>query len=330
MSTSVVTGSPLVSVVIPSHNRRHYACVAVESVLRQTYHRLEVILVDDASDDGTAELVRDRFGAAVTVVESACNIERGAARNVGAANARGELLAFLDSDDVWLRTKLEKQLAARRTSSVAGVTGLFVIDGESRPTGRTYSPPRTAYAELVTRNPYLGAPSSILIDRGTFDAVGGFPEDGLVQGSEDWILLNKLRAHGVAIEVLRETLIGYRVHPSNSTGDIETVARSMWEAARWMDRELPEHASPRRDLETARLLVPKFAAARDFARARDWLGIARSLGEPSERIALYTWALLSVILRRPVSWPPALPPQVSRGYGWTRSERQRRSGLPPR
>src|SRR5713226_2266618 len=100
---------PLVSAIIPTHNRAHIICEAVESVLGQTYSHIEVIVVDDGSTDDTLARLK-QYGDRIRVV-SQVNSGPSAARNRGIAASRGELIAFLDSDDIWLPQKIELQVA---------------------------------------------------------------------------------------------------------------------------------------------------------------------------------------------------------------------------
>ena len=100
----------MVSVIIPTYNRAHVLPRAIESVLKQTYTELELIVVDDASTDDTAAVMTAITDPRVRYVRK----EHGgaaAARNRGIAEAKGEFIAFQDSDDVWHSDKLEKQLA---------------------------------------------------------------------------------------------------------------------------------------------------------------------------------------------------------------------------
>lgn len=102
--------SPAVSVIIPTYNRRRWVGAAVESVLAQDLAGIEVIVVDDGSSDGTVEMLAERFGRHIVIERLPQNLGRSAARNVGWQRARSDLIAFLDSDDVWLPGKLGAQL----------------------------------------------------------------------------------------------------------------------------------------------------------------------------------------------------------------------------
>src|SRR2546423_12851996 len=102
--------SPLLSVVIPTWNRARLVGEAVESALAQMDGRVEVIVVDDGSTDDTAGELARRFGTRVNVLRMPRRGGIGAARNAGAREASGELVAFLDSDDLWLPGKLDAEL----------------------------------------------------------------------------------------------------------------------------------------------------------------------------------------------------------------------------
>lgn len=100
---------PLVSAIIPTYNRAHILCDAIESVLAQTYPEIEVIVVDDGSKDDTLARLQP-YGKKIRVISQA-NAGPAAARNRGIAESRGQLIAFLDSDDLWLPEKTERQVA---------------------------------------------------------------------------------------------------------------------------------------------------------------------------------------------------------------------------
>ena len=102
--------NPLLSVVIPTWNRAHIVCEAVASALKQRVGAVEVIVVDDASTDATIQLLNRTFGAQIRLLQLKNRRGPGAARNMGAELARGEFVAFLDSDDIWLPGKLNAEL----------------------------------------------------------------------------------------------------------------------------------------------------------------------------------------------------------------------------
>src|SRR4051812_20102412 len=94
-----------ITVIIPAYNSRRLVAGAIDSAFAQTYAPLEVIVIDDGSQDGTAEIVEERYGSRVRLLSQA-NAGPSAARNAGIAIARGNWIAFLDADDVWIPEKL--------------------------------------------------------------------------------------------------------------------------------------------------------------------------------------------------------------------------------
>ncbi|HKV36032.1 MAG TPA: glycosyltransferase [Pyrinomonadaceae bacterium] len=98
---------PLLSVVIPTWNRAHVVCEAIESALNQHPAEVEVIVVDDCSTDATVDLIKKTFDSRVQVLQQLTRRGQGAARNAGALLACGEFVGFLDSDDIWLPGKLD-------------------------------------------------------------------------------------------------------------------------------------------------------------------------------------------------------------------------------
>lgn len=131
--------TPLLSVVIPSWNRAQLVRDAIFSALVQREGEIEVIVVDDASTDSTAELLEREFGSGIRLLRLEHRRGPGGARNAGARVARGELVTFLDSDDLWLRGKLNAELEVFARFSGAEVVvsdsqNFFEgeADGESR------------------------------------------------------------------------------------------------------------------------------------------------------------------------------------------------------
>jgi glycosyltransferase involved in cell wall biosynthesis len=108
-NSTLATPLPLVSVIVPAYNARRFILDALRSVLAQDYEPLEILLVDDGSTDGTAELVRRELPQ-VQIIQQP-NAGAAAARNTGLAHARGELICLLDADDGWLPGKLKAQVS---------------------------------------------------------------------------------------------------------------------------------------------------------------------------------------------------------------------------
>lgn len=128
-------GSPLVSVVLPTYGRPEFLTDAVESVLEQTYDRIELLVVDDCSPEPVAPALAgiDAGEATMRVIRHEENQGANGARNTGIREASGEFVAFIDDDDLWEPTKLERQVAAVDSEAVGVVyTGMrYVVDGET-------------------------------------------------------------------------------------------------------------------------------------------------------------------------------------------------------
>jgi glycosyltransferase involved in cell wall biosynthesis len=125
--------SSCVSVIIPTHNRASFLSRSIDSVLAQTHPQLEVIIVDDGSDDETSAVVAGYEDERVRALTLPSRSGPSAARNNGIRAAGGRFVSFLDSDDEWLPRKVERQLNAFATSGRPGVvlTGVWVDDGFS-------------------------------------------------------------------------------------------------------------------------------------------------------------------------------------------------------
>jgi glycosyltransferase involved in cell wall biosynthesis len=101
---------PVISIILPTYNRAKTISRAINSLLEQTYQDYEIIIVDDASEDETKEIVKGFADEKIRYIQCKQNKGRGAARNLGIQESRGKFIAFQDSDDEWLPKKLEKQI----------------------------------------------------------------------------------------------------------------------------------------------------------------------------------------------------------------------------
>lgn len=205
---------PLVSVVIPCHNRAGLCRRAVESVLRQSHASLEVIVVDDASDDGD-ELATSMNGfgdSRIRLLRHFSNMGGAAARNTGVAVATGEFIAFLDSDDEWLQAKVETQIA--RAKALGGGDWLVYTQSEVITT-QASGPHRSIMplhpiASNETIGDYLFAgrgwipTPSMLLPRHLALRV---PFNPVLRRHQDYDFLLRLEALGCRFEMVPEPLV---------------------------------------------------------------------------------------------------------------------------
>ncbi|MFN8624530.1 MAG: glycosyltransferase [Candidatus Binatia bacterium] len=167
----------LVSVIIPTFNRRGFVREAVASVCAQRGVAFEIVVVDDGSTDGTAAALRAEFDDRVRLIATA-NRGVAAARNRGVAESRGELIAFLDSDDLWLPDKLAAQAAFFAEYERAGICQTdenWVRNGvRVNPRAHHRKPSGDIFEPSLRR--CLVSPSAVMLRRGVFNVAGGFDE----------------------------------------------------------------------------------------------------------------------------------------------------------
>jgi len=177
---------PKVSAIIPTFNRAHLLNRAVHSILNQSFQDFEIIIVDDASTDITENLMNEFNDRRIVYIKHKERKGASAARNTGIEIARGEYIAFLDSDDEWLSEKLEKQLKVFANSSQAlGLvyTACMEIKGSNQK--RIIVPKFKGYIlDNLLVNNYVGYMVTPLVKKECFAKVGLFDEGLLC--SEDW------------------------------------------------------------------------------------------------------------------------------------------------
>jgi glycosyltransferase involved in cell wall biosynthesis len=207
-----------ITVVIPAYNASRFIAATLESVLSQSLPADEILVVDDGSTDDTAA-VAESFGAPVRVFRRP-NSRQGASRNFGVQQATSEWIAFIDADDLWEPTKLERQMqdlfrhAGADVSYTAHVR--FSQEGETI-RFRGSAPPRFAPAKNIRKALFGSATfltSSAIIRRSTFLALGGFNNQRI---GEDWDLWLRLLHGGAKFVSCSEPLLLYRIHGSNVT-----------------------------------------------------------------------------------------------------------------
>lgn len=225
---------PLVSVIMPSFNAERFIAEAIDSVLSQTVEDWELIIVDDASTDATATIAAgyQRRDPRIRLLAQTTNRGAASARNRGLDAARGKLIAFIDSDDIWYPDKTAKQIAAleRRRADIVYTAYERVRESDLR-RAIVSVPDRIEYHTLLRRC-IIGCSTS-LVRRATCGAVR-MP------------LLKRRHDHGYWLELLRdgsrtavgvnEILVTYRLHRDSLSANKVVAAAYSWKLLRRVER----------------------------------------------------------------------------------------------
>jgi glycosyltransferase involved in cell wall biosynthesis len=206
----------LVSVIIPTFNRAAIIGRALCSVMEQTVSPHEIIVVDDGSTDGSRDIVSRQLPCARYIYQE--NGGPALARNRGLQEARGNMIAFLDSDDFWTKNKLEIQLALFDKDPA-----LDIVSGQTQ-TIRDKNPPTANAVEDIGEPTHLFAYlSASLLKKSCFDRVGPFNPGLRFANDMDWAM----RAREIGLKrVFHDGIVSYYLrHGSNMTLDIEQTAQ---------------------------------------------------------------------------------------------------------
>lgn len=257
--------APRVSVILPAYNREALVGRAIDSVLAQTFTDFELIIVDDASKDGTRKVLESyRETPRIRLLLSDVNRGGGGARNLGVESARAPLIAFQDSDDIWLPGKLAAQVAALDAHPEAGLCYCGSLFSEGT---KSYYIPEPVFdhldgdmsAEILRRNPT--STQTLLIRREVLDQAGLF--DPEFKRFQDWELM---------IRVAQATRFVFLPDPMvvicSTAGNISSVPVN---DAIFRGRVLEKYA----DLYAKH---PDFAARNHYIAARVW----QKAGQPDK------------------------------------------------
>lgn len=210
----------LVSIVMPAFNASRFIAAAIESVLSQSHHDWELLVVDDCSTDNTLEIVRDYANTddRIHILPLAINQGVTAARNHALANARGRYIAFLDSDDLWEPQKLSQQLAFMKTAGVSICYSAYQrIDQNGVKLGKVVPPLQTDYKNLLKGNVIgnlTGIYDAELLGKEMFQP---YKHEDYVA----WLALIKRAGHAAGIA---QSLASYRVYAGSvSSNKIKTL-----------------------------------------------------------------------------------------------------------
>jgi glycosyltransferase involved in cell wall biosynthesis len=288
--------APLVSVLMPVFNRAAWVGRSIESVLAQTHPAIELIVVDDGSADATPSVLRGFADGIIVLTQD--NLGPYAARNLGLGRARGQFIAFADSDDIWHPDKIARQLPLFADPAVGLVfADAAVVEGGPvafRPMGRTVfgntAPARGRVQEAFVRGNFV--PTCTVVARRTcLEEIGGFDAESRL--SADYLAWFRIaRRH--AFDYVDAPLADYSVHSGGISYDL---GRALAARIGLFEKELgrcqgkEEAALVRRILFTlglhlllaavrgrARSVDRPLARAREAMRAADPRGALRALG----------------------------------------------------
>jgi teichuronic acid biosynthesis glycosyltransferase TuaG len=219
---------PTVSVIIPAYNAEAFLARAIRSVEAQTFRDFELLVVDDGSTDGTAEVAQGF--SSVRYVRGSHGGE-APARNRGLEEATGELVAFVDADDEWLPEKLARQVFfMQRLGSSFSYTDSYVVQDRHRVRYSTLARPRHGEILLPLIDDWLEQaffiPTEVMASRALLQSAGGFEEGLPTPGHVDYGLWLKLALQGTRFDYLDEPLaLYYRGHPSITSDAVAMVER---------------------------------------------------------------------------------------------------------
>ena len=231
----------MVSIVVPVYNAANYIEKTIEMVCRQTYKDWELILVDDASRDESAQVIENYIknqGKRIRLIRKKVNQGAAEARNTGIDASAGRYIAFLDADDLWQKDKLEKQLAFMKEKNASfSFTGYEFADENATPLGKVVKVPEKISYNEALRNTTIFT-STVMFDMSKLD------KDDVKMPhikSEDTALWWQLLRNGVEAYGLNDNLVYYR-RPSKSlsSNKFEAIKR-IWKLYReWEHLSIPK------------------------------------------------------------------------------------------
>lgn len=217
----------LVSVIMPVYNAEKYLATTLESILGQDYKEIEIVLVDDCSKDSSAEIIAEfcKTHSEIVYFVQEENMGAGAARNKALELARGQYVAFLDSDDIWLPNKISIQIELMKlNNSPFSYTAIEMINEKGETIKGKHNIKETCDYRYLLRNTII-ATSSVLIDRTVF---GDF-RMSLRRGGQDYATWLKLLRGGVVAHGINEVFVKYRVASGSLSSNKFKSIKQVWE-----------------------------------------------------------------------------------------------------
>jgi len=200
---------PIVSIIMPTFNSKDFVCQAVDSVINQSFKDWELLIIDDASSDGTAELVNQCYAEERRVIlrKLSSNMGAAAARNIGIKAAKGRFIAFLDSDDFWYKNKLSIQMETFSKTDACLIYSSYQATRENDGfTQLVTAPEHIVYKDLLLGNP-VGCLTAVFDTKKTGKVY--MPE---IRMRQDWGLWMRLLRNGGHGRGIQQPLATLRIH----------------------------------------------------------------------------------------------------------------------
>ncbi|KJH71121.1 glycosyltransferase family 2 protein [Aliterella atlantica] len=291
---------PTISVVIPAYNAERTILKTIESVQKQTFLDLEIIVINNGSTDRTLKLLQSIKDERMKVF-SYRHDEASVARNRGISHTVGEFIAFLDADDLWISDKLEMQLGVLQQHSEAGVAyswNYYFIDGRED-TLIPYKPvffTGNVYTQLLVSN-FVANGSNILVRRKAIESVGGF--DPTMQACEDWEFYIRLAACWQFVVVPKHQIL-YRQSANTMTSKVELVER---EALKLIEKAYQAAPPEYQYLKKQSLAwIYEYCTQQYLKHSNDLIGINRARQKLWQAICLHPQILLEDYAQILIRW----------------------------
>lgn len=227
------TISRLISIITPSYNSATFISQTIESVLAQSYQHWEMIIVDDCSSDNSIDIIKNytKKNSAIKLITLNKNCGVANARNVGLENAKGDYIAFLDSDDLWDKNKLQEQINFMKHNNISlSYTSYIKIDEEGEVIGKVIPPEWVDYKKMLKSN-YIACSSAMVKRDILYNQY--FPPLKLRQDHAFWLSLLK---KGITAYGLNEPLLHYRVRKRSISSNKVIAAYYQWKLYRNVEK----------------------------------------------------------------------------------------------
>lgn len=221
---------PLVSVIMPCYNMERYISDSIMSVRQQTYPHWELLIVDDASTDGTEAVIESHCQQDDRIHFTKKDIHSGIAdsRNMCLKMAQGQYLAFLDADDIWQPKKLERQLAFMTKKGIGfSYSSYHCIDENGQPLNKIVKAAGNLDYEAYLRNTIIGC-STVMVNK---DIVGAVEVPNF-RTSEDTATWLDILKNGYLAYAIDETLVSYRIRRKSASSNKIKASFDLWQVYR--------------------------------------------------------------------------------------------------